>query len=316
MKSSHGQSLVQKLTNSADVFLDPFRPGVMERLNVGPEKLCASNEKLIYARLTGFGQTGPMSTLAGHDINYIAQSGVLSSLVDSTGKPTPPINLVADFAGGGLLLSNGIMAALIERSISGQGQVLDLSMSEGSAYASSFLWQMRGMLFTDQPGQNMLDGGAHFYGCYATADNRWMAVGSIEPQFYAELVRLSGIDVELSDQQNQETWPELKNKLTAVFKTKTMAEWTSIFGPTDACVTPVLTFDEAQDDTHNKERSLFFETDNGSVVPNSVPKFSRSGNAELTERPDVGADTRDILGELDLTGNEIDELIEVGAVSE
>ena len=317
MKHAQGQQLVRKLTDSADVFLDPFRPGVMERLNVGPDVLCGSNSALIYARLSGFGQTGPMSLLPGHDINYIAQSGVLSTLVDSNGVPTPPINLVADFAGGGLLLSNGIMAALVERGQSGQGQVLDLSMSEGSAYASSFLWQMRGLLFGAAPGENMLDGGAPFYGCYQTADGRYMAVGSIEPQFYAELIRLTELDVDLSEQMNESGWDELRSKLTTCFAQKTMAEWTAIFGTSEACVTPVLTMDEAHEEAHNIARGVFFDTDNGATVPASAPKFSRSGNAQLTERPDVGGATRQILADdLHLNQADIDELFEVGAVTE
>merc|ERR1711970_1154418 len=299
----------------ADVFLDPFRPGVMERLNVGPDVLCGSNGALIYARLSGFGQTGPMSTLPGHDINYIAQSGVLSTLVDSKGVPTPPINLVADFAGGGLLLSNGIMAALVERGQSGKGQVLDLSMSEGSAYASSFLWQMRGLLFGGEPGENMMDGGAPFYGCYKTADDRFMAVGSIEPQFYAELIKLTELDVELGEQMNESSWDDLRSKLETCFATKTMSEWTAIFGDTEACVTPVLTMDEAHEEAHNVARGVFFDTDNGTTVPASAPKFSRSGNAQLTVRADVGGDTRRILAELELDNAAIDELIEVGAVA-
>ena len=210
------------------------------------------------------------------------------------------------------------MAALVERSISGQGQVLDLSMSEGSAYASSFLWQMRNMLFGGEPGQNMLDGAAPFYGCYETSDGRYMALGAIEPQFYSAFIELAGLSsqIDLAEQMNESSWDDMRRLFTETFKQKTLQEWSKIFGESEACVTPVLTFDEAHGEAHNVEREVFFESDNGSVVPASVPKFSRSGNEKLLERPDVGAQTRQILTDLDFSSSQIDSLVESGAVTE
>ena len=206
----------------------------------------------------------------------------------------------------------------MERSISGQGQVLDLSMSEGSAYASSFLWQMRNMLFGGEPGQNMLDGAAPFYGCYETSDGRYMALGAIEPQFYSAFIELAGLSsqIDLGEQMNESSWDDMRRLFTETFKQKTLQEWSKIFGESEACVTPVLTFDEAHGEAHNVEREVFFESDNGSVVPASVPKFSRSGNEKLLERPDVGAQTRQILTDLDFSSSQIDSLVESGAVTE
>jgi len=272
------------------------------------------NPSLIFARLSGFGQSGPMSSLPGHDINYISQSGVLSALVDSSGKPQPPVNLVADFAGGGLLLTNGILAALLERSSSGLGQVLDLSMAEGSAYASSFLWQMGQLFAGDVRGKNLLDGGAHFYDTYKTKDERWMAVGAIEPQFYSVLIEKLELDVDLSEQMDSSLWPEMKQIFSSKFATKTMTEWTQIFDGSEACCSPILTFEEAAEEKHNIERDAFFDSE-GILVPASAPIFSRSGNPKYRERPQVGEHTRQILTEFDFDDAEIESLLDNGAVA-
>jgi len=316
MKSAGGQQVIQDLSAKSDVILDPFRPGVMERLGCGPDVLLERNPELIFARLSGFGQTGPMSDLPGHDINYIAQSGVLSALVDANGKPIPPINLVADFAGGGLLLTNGILAALFERTKSGQGQVLDLSMAEGSAYASSFLWQM-GHMFNESRGQNMLDGGAHFYGTYQTKDNRYMAVGAIEPQFYAVLIEKLGLSnqIDLGEQMDSSKWPEMKTLFENTFQQKTQFEWSKIFEGSEACTSPILTFEEAAVDPHNVAREAFFDAE-GVTVPSPQPIFSRSKSERETVRPDVGENTKDILkSELQYSEEQIQNLFRDGAIA-
>ena len=274
------------------------------------------NPELIFARLSGFGQNGPMSNLPGHDINYIAQSGVLSALVDGNGKPIPPINLVADFAGGGLLLTNGILAALFERTKSGQGQVLDLSMAEGSAYASSFLWQM-GHMFNEPRGQNMLDGGAHFYGTYKTKDNRFMAVGAIEPQFYAVLIEKLGLSnqVNLGEQMDPKKWPEMKTLFKNTFQQKTQLDWSRIFDGSEACTSPILTFEEAAADPHNVAREAFFDAE-GVTVPSPQPIFSRSNCKRESVRPDVGEHTKEVLKtELQYSEEQIEKLFRDGAIA-
>ena len=257
-----------------------------------------------------------MSDLPGHDINYIAQSGVLSALVDANGKPIPPLHLVADFAGGGLLLTNGILAALFERTKSGRGQVLDLSMSEGSAYASSFLWQM-GHMFTESPGQNMLDGGAHFYGTYETKDNRYMAVGAIEPQFYAVLIEKLGLsnEIDLPGQMDSEKWPEMKKLFEHTFRQKTQLDWSKIFEGSEACTSPILTFEEAAMDPHNVAREAFFDAE-GVTVPSPQPIFSRSKCERVSVRPGVGENTKDVLQmELQYSEEQIEKLFRDGAIS-
>jgi len=316
MKEKQGQNILQSLVEKSDVILDPFRPGVLERLNCGPDDLMAKNSRLIFARLSGFGQNGPLSKAPGHDINYIAQSGVLDSFRDSNGRPTPPVNIAADFAGGGLLLSTGIMAALFERETSGKGQVLDLAMSEGSAYAAGFLWAMRNRLFPNQPGKNMLDGGAPFYRCYKTKDNRWMALGAIEPQFYADFISRFGIEIEISEQMDPSTWPKTEKLFEERFSEKSLSEWTEIYTDSQACCTPVLTPDEAQNDSHNLARNAFLEDSEGEMFPVPVPFFSRSKISAPLDRPQIGGDTKKVLSEiLGQSKNNIDQLISDGIVS-
>lgn len=237
LKKPEGRGILQRLCGSADVVIEPFRPGVMEKLGLGPDRLTVDNPRLIYARMTGFGQTGPYRDMAGHDINYLGLSGVLSSLGRKNENPLPPINLLADFAGGSFTCAMGIMAALLERTTSGKGQVVDSCMVEGAAYVGSWLFASKDMFIWGEPrGHNILDSGAHFYETYRTKDDKFMCIGAIEPQFYEKFLELIGLSDD--DLPQFDDFDELKEKLSSVFLTKTRDEWTSIFDLTDACVTP------------------------------------------------------------------------------
>ncbi|XP_046527621.1 alpha-methylacyl-CoA racemase isoform X3 [Equus quagga] len=285
--------------------------GVMEKLQLGPEILQRENPSLIYARLSGFGQLGRFSRLAGHDINYLALSGVLSKLGKSGDKPCAPLNLLADFGGGGLMCALGIMMALFERTRSGKGQVIDASMVEGTAYLSTFLWQTQEMGLWEQPrGQNMLDGGAPFYTTYRTADEEFMAVGAIEPQFYELLIKGLGLkSEELPNQMSTTDWPEMKKKFADIFAKKTKAEWCRIFDGTDACVTPVLSLEEAVQHGHNKERGSFITHGEQGVSPRPAPLLSNTPAIPSSKRdPFVGEHTEEILREFGFSQEEIDQL--------
>lgn len=266
LKHPEGAKVLKKLCSSSDIVIEPFRAGVMEKLGLGPKELMADNPKLIYARLTGFGQTGPYAKMAGHDINYLATSGILSRLGRKDQPPVAPINLLADFAGGGMTCAMGIMAALFERSQSGQGQVIDANMVEGAAYVGSWIYlSQKMMIWGKGRGENVLDTGAHFYETYETKDGKFMAVGSIEPQFYAELLSKLESDSDHLPQLLGPESAELKEKLTAIFKTKTRDEWSDIFDGSDACVTPVLELDEAPEHPHNKAREAFVRNHAGDL---------------------------------------------------
>nr|XP_014686698.1 alpha-methylacyl-CoA racemase isoform X1 [Equus asinus] len=311
LKRPRGAAVLRRLCARADVVLDPFRAGVMEKLQLGPEILQRENPSLIYARLSGFGQLGRFSRLAGHDINYLALSGVLSKLGKSGDKPCAPLNLLADFGGGGLMCALGIMMALFERTRSGKGQVIDASMVEGTAYLSTFLWQTQEMGLWEQPrGQNMLDGGAPFYTTYRTADEEFMAVGAIEPQFYELLIKGLGLkSEELPNQMSITDWPEMKKKFADIFAKKTKAEWCRIFDGTDACVTPVLSLEEAVQHGHNKERGSFITHGEQGVSPRPAPLLSNTPAIPSSKRdPFVGEHTEEILREFGFSQEEIDQL--------
>lgn len=271
---------VLELVGSADALIEGFRPGVMERLGLGPDVCLAKNPKLVYGRMTGWGQYGPLSHAAGHDINYIAISGALHAIGRSEGTPPPPLNLVGDFGGGGMLLAIGILAALMEANRSGQGQVVDAAMTDGTALLSAFTWGMKAMgQWSNQRGENLLDGGAHFYDTYACADGKFIAIGAIEPQFYAELRQRCGLDGALFDEQmDTARWPLLKIRLADVFRTRTRDEWCEILEGTDACFAPVLDWDEATKHPHNVARDTFVNID-GVVQPAPAPRFSRTETA-------------------------------------
>ncbi|MFH2130287.1 MAG: CaiB/BaiF CoA-transferase family protein [bacterium] len=277
LKNPAGVQTVLRLVAKAEALIEGFRPGVMERLGLGPDVCFKQNPALTYGRMTGWGQDGPLSKAAGHDINYISLSGALHAIGRKGEKPAIPLNLVGDFGGGGMLLAFGIMCGVYEARNSGQGQVVDASMVEGAAALSGMFYGLYASGFqSNQRGTNLLDGGAHFYDTYETADGKWISIGSIEPQFYALLLKHTGIEDEaFQNQMAIDHWPEWKEKLTAIFKTKTRDQWCDIMEGTDVCFAPVLSFAEVQDHPHNKARKSFIDV-NGVLQPAPAPRFSRT----------------------------------------
>jgi alpha-methylacyl-CoA racemase len=262
----------------ADVLIEGFRPGVMERLGLGPQICHGVNPKLVFGRMTGWGQDGPLASTAGHDINYISLTGVLNAIGQTNGPPVMPLNLVGDFGGGGMLLAFGVLAACLEARQSGKGQIVDAAMTDGSALLSAMMWGFRSAgMWSNQRGSNLLDGGAPFYGVYECADGNYVGVGSIEPQFYAQLMQRCDVNDPqlLGLQRDTGSWPEQKLKLAAIFKAKTRDEWVERFADTDACVSPILDWDEAQVHPHNVARETFIDL-GGVVQPAPAPKFSRT----------------------------------------
>ncbi|XP_042660754.1 alpha-methylacyl-CoA racemase [Tyto alba] len=311
LKRPAGAAVLRRMCHRADVLIEPFRHGIMEKLGLGPEVLLQENPRLIYARLTGFGQSGKYARSAGHDINYLALSGVLSKLGRKGENPYAPINLLADFAGGGVMCALGIVLALYERTKSGKGQVIDASMVEGVAYLSSFLWKSQNLGLWNRPrGENLLDSGAPFYETYKTSDGRFMAVGAIEPQFYDQLIKGLGLDSDkLPSQLSFSDWSEMKKKFASIFAQKTQAEWCSIFDGTDACVTPVLSFDEVASHQHNKQRNSFIKNDGEEISPRPAPLLSRTPAVPSCKRdPFIGEHTEEILLEYGFTMQEIAKL--------
>lgn len=310
LKSAAGKELVLKLCESADGVFEGFRPGVTERLGIGPADCMARNEKLVYGRMTGWGQDGPMANAAGHDINYIALSGALSAIGPKGEKPVAPLNLVGDFGGGGMLLAFGMVCGMLEAQKSGKGQVVDSAMVDGAATLMAMFFTMRSAgVWKDERGTNLLDGGAHFYDTYETSDGGYISLGSIEPQFYALLVEKAGLDAEdFSAQMDQARWPEFKEKLTTVFKTKTRAEWCDIMEGSDVCFAPVLGLGEVADHPHNKARGTFVEMD-GVVQPAPSPRFSRTEPTLSHSSRIPGEDSREVLLGAGLSDAEIDVLL-------
>ncbi|WP_433712250.1 CaiB/BaiF CoA transferase family protein [Nocardia sp. CA-084685] len=274
------------LAEKADVLIEGFRPGVTERMGLGPDAVLARNPRLVYGRMTGWGQDGPLADRAGHDINYISLTGVLHAIGRKGERPVPPLNMVGDFGGGSMFLVFGILAALVERQSSGKGQVIDSAMIDGALALSHMIWGMRGMgLWSDERGTNLLDTGMAFYDTYETSDGKYMAVGAIEPQFYAELLRGLEIDPEgLPAQIDPNGQDQLKKLFTEKFKTKTRDEWAAIFDGTDACTTPVLTFTEAEQNPHIVARTGLIEID-GVVQHAPAPRFSRTPAGTPTPPP-------------------------------
>ncbi|XP_034956540.2 alpha-methylacyl-CoA racemase [Zootoca vivipara] len=311
LKQPRGAETLRRLCQKADVLIEPFRPGVMEKLGLSPDILLQDNPKLIYARLTGFGQLGKYAKLAGHDINYLAVSGVLSKLGRKDENPYAPINLLADFAGGGVMCAMGIIMALYERTKSGKGQVIDASMVEGTAYLSSFLWKSQAIgLWNRSRGENLLDSGAPFYETYKTKDGKFMAVGALEPQFYKQFISGLGLDdYNLPGQMSFSDWPAMKNMFADLFSKKTQAEWCEIFDDVDACVTPVLAFDAAASHPHNKERGSFLKNDQEEISPRPAPLLSRTPATPSSKRdPFIGEHTEDILLDYGFSKEEISQL--------
>ncbi len=277
LKSPDGVAEVRRLVAAADGLIEGFRPGVMERLGLGPDALLADNPRLIYGRMTGWGQTGPRAHEPGHDIDYIALSGTLAAIGPADGKPVPPLNLVGDFGGGGMLLAFGMLAGLLHARATGEGQVVDAAMTEGSALLTSMMWGFRADGRWPGPrGTNLLDGGAPFYDTYACADGKFVAVGAIEPQFYAVLRAVLALDGPEWDQQfDRRGWPKLKAALAERFLLRTRDQWCAAFAEHEACVTPVLDFDEAPTDPHNRHRGAFVTVESV-VQPAPAPRYSRS----------------------------------------
>ena len=303
-----------RLMDSAEIIFEGFRPGVMERLGLGPDVALKRNPKLVYGRMTGWGQTGPLAQAAGHDINYIAISGALHAI--GTGdKPVPPLNLVGDFGGGALYLAFGLLAALTHARATGQGQVVDTAMTDGAASLMSMFYGMKAMgVWNGERRANLLDGGAHFYDTYQCSDGKWIALGSIEPQFYALLLEKAGLtDPAFGAQMDRSAWPDLKAKLAAVIVRKTRAEWTAIMEGTDICFGPVMDLDEAPLHPHNLARETFV-TVSGVVQPAPAPRFSATPGQIQGPPPAIGADTDTALTDWGLSAGELAQLKATGAL--
>jgi alpha-methylacyl-CoA racemase len=317
LKNPDAVELVLGLVAEADGLIEGFRPGVAERLGIGPDACLARNARLVYGRMTGWGQDGPMAPMAGHDIDYIAIGGALWSMGRADSAPVPPLNLVGDFGGGGMLLAFGMVAALLEAARSGQGQVVDAAMVDGAASLMTMIHAFHAHgIWSDQRGSNMLDTGAPFYEVYETSDGKWMAVGGIEPQFYAALLEGLGLsgDPSLPGQMERDEWPAMKERFAAVFKTKTRDEWSAIFDRTDACVAPVLSAWEAHEHPHNVARSTYIEVE-GAVQPAPAPRFSRTPSVVSKPPSPPGADTVSGLVEWGVDEGVVTKLRESGALS-
>ena len=316
LKSKEGVEIVLKLVQESDAIFEGFRPGVMERLGLGPEECMELNESLVYGRMTGWGQDGPLANAAGHDINYISLSGALAAIGRPGSPPVPPLNLIGDFGGGGMLLALGLVSALLESKQSGKGQVVDAAMTDGSALLMTMIYTMQSSGFwKDSMGSNMLDGGAHFYDTYECSDGKFISLGSIEPQFYKLLCDLAGFDNNLSsDQMSRDGWPEKKKAVKEIILTKTREEWCQIMEGTDVCFAPVLNMEEAPNHPHNKARQTFIELE-GATQPAPAPRFSRT-NPEVQSSPSlVGEHTDEILQSLNLSADEIEKLKTSGSVA-
>ena len=316
LKSPQGVEVVLRLVEQADVLLEGFRPGVMERLGLGPDVCLARNPRLVYGRMTGWGQDGPMAQAAGHDINYIALAGALEPIGRLGQKPTPPLNLVGDFGGGGMLLAFGIAAALVERASSGKGQVIDAAMVDGASTLMGFFHGMLAMgAWGGERGTNILDTGAHYYDTYETKDGLFISLGSIEPQFYAELIAKLGLDPKtLPGQNDRSKWPEMKSRFEALFKTKTRDEWCALMEGSDICFAPVLSMKEVAQHPHIAHRATYVEK-HGLLQPAPSPRFSRTP-AEL-DRPPArpGEHTEEVLAAFGFKADEIAKLREGNAIS-
>lgn len=314
LKKPAGVAAVKDLLRRADVLIEGFRPGVTERLGLGPDDCLAINPRLIYGRVTGWGQNGPLAGAAGHDIDYIALTGTLHSIGPRHGQPVPPANLVGDFGGGGVYLAFGVVSALLERAHSGKGQVVDAAVVDGAASLMTGMYGRKAAgAWTDRRGENDLDGGAPWYSVYDTADDRYVCVGAIEERFYRELVRRLGLDTEdLPDRRDRIGWPRLRERFAEVFRTKTRDEWVRVMEGSDACFAPVLSLAEALEHPHNRARGTFVNVD-GVLQPGPAPRFSRTP-ARIQHGPaQTGVDTSEALRGWGLSADEIAELLKSGA---
>jgi alpha-methylacyl-CoA racemase len=315
LRQPQGAEAALRIAAGCDALIEGFRPGVAERLGIGPDDVLARNPRLVYGRMTGWGQHGPLAPTAGHDIAYLAITGLLHGIGPADGPPSVPINYVADFGGGAMFLAAGLLAALLHARATGEGQVIDAAMTEGASYLGSMTrtFVSRGG-WKDEREANMLDGGSPNYRCYETGDGKWVAVGALEPQFWSALVAALGLDVTSTPSPyNPADWDACAKVLSDAFRTKTRDEWAEIFAPLDACVAPVLTLAEALDHPHNVARGSFVEV-GGAPMPGPAPRFSRT---PLTAGPltEVGAATADLLSEAGYTGDELSELRAAGVIS-
>ena len=310
LKHPEGLATALQLIDGAEALIEGFRPGVMERLGLGPDVCLARNPRLVFGRMTGWGQSGPLAHTAGHDINYLGLSGALDAIGRSDSGPVPPLNLVADFGGGAMLLAVGVLAAVIEARSSGKGQVVDAAMTDGCAMLMAMNYTLKAMgQWTMERQSNFLDGGAHFYDTYACADGKWLAVGPIEPQFYALLLQKCEIDdPRFAQQWDRSQWPALKQVLREVFATRTRDAWCALFAGTDACITPVLDMNEAPAHPHNRARQAYVERD-GLTQPAPAPRFSRTPS-ELGAPPfaDNARDTEAVLADWGFSPDRIAKL--------
>ncbi|SHG10575.1 alpha-methylacyl-CoA racemase [Streptoalloteichus hindustanus] len=314
LKRPEGVAAVLRLVERADVLVEGFRPGVCERLGLGPDVCLARNPRLVYGRLSGYGQDGPLAPRAGHDITYLAISGALWPVGPADRPPVPPLNYVADFGGGGMLLVAGVLAALWERERSGRGQVVDAAMAEGSVLMTAMLHGFRAVgMWRDDRGSNLLDGAAPFYSCYTCADGRYVAVGALEPQFYAALLTGLGLDDEdVPDRHDRANWPALRDRFAAVFATRTRDGWAEVFGASDACVAPVLSPAEAVDHPHLRARRAFVDVA-GLPQPAPAPRLSRTPGSVAGPAPHAGQHTTEALLDWGFTAEEVDALRATGA---
>ena len=316
LKNPDGVAVVLDLVEQADAFIEGFRPGVAERLGIGPDDCLARNPRIVYGRMTGWGQDGPLAGAAGHDINYIALAGALEPIGRRGEAPMPPLNLVGDYGGGGMLLAFGVVCGVLEAQRSGQGQVVDAAMVDGAAVLMTMTHALRAMgVWNDERGTNLLDTGAHFYNVYETADGKYVAIGSIEPQFYAELLRLTGLEgEELPWQHDRQEWPALKDRLAAIFKTRTRDQWRDLMEGTDVCFAPVLSIPEAVEHPHNVDRGTFVEVA-GIRQPGPAPRFSRTVPEISAPPPHAGQHTDEVLGAAGFDPDRVAKLREAGAIA-
>jgi alpha-methylacyl-CoA racemase len=315
-KSPEGRDVVLRLIEGADVLIEGFRPGVTERLGLGPDDCLARNPRLVYGRITGWGQDGPLAQAAGHDINYIGLAGALEPIGRAGERPVPPLNLLGDFGGGGMLLAMGVLAALVERSVSGRGQVVDASMVEGSALLTAGMHGLKNIgLWSKGRGENMLDGGAPFYDTYETSDGKYVAVGAIEERFWGDLVKVLEIDPSsVAGRLDPAQWPAVREVLADVIRTRTRDEWTERAEGTDACLTPVLDTAEAAAHPHNVARGTFVSLD-GHTQPSPAPKFSRTATETPAPPVEPRSSTTEVLTDLGYAQSEIDRLRTNGVIA-
>ena len=315
LKNPEGVKAVQRLIDNADVVIEGFRPGVMERLGLGPDECLARNPKLVFGRMTGWGQHGPLALAAGHDINYISIGGALGAMGYADRPPAPPLNLVGDFGGGAMYLLAGVLAALVERGTSGEGQVIDAAMTDGTASLLSPFYGMMAMgMWTKERMDNRLDGGAHYYGSYACADGKFISIGSIEPQFYALLLELCEIaDPEFEKQNDKQHWASLRGKLEALFITQSRDHWCALLEGTDVCFAPVLDLSEAPQHPHNRARGSFVEID-GVTQPAPAPRFSRTQSAVQSPAAMAGEHSEQILTDWGFSDADISALRSTEAI--